>query len=1321
MGGTVNAAANCSCANKQLSTLVESSFGIEHVGGRYTFQVLYTNCVDLSLQQQTTCTLKSNEFLVTNRCRSAWPVDAICAADEALQLYPPQQQRYDLPLFAEQYPCEAFLSEPFAGDKSRAPVFRLQGRPRPPAAARPRAPCVSDGAGCSVVHLRLRKRNRQTNTSEASQQLSAAGGAALSNGTAVAYSLNGSVNFAPLQLSVAELTASAYEFVFQAVGSFFEGCKDAACCSDNATTGVLASADQAAAASNFDGRPFVQLPGFQVRCSKCPTGFVCDEESGRNTICEKGHFCENGAQAPCPAGKYSDQEGQTACTACRAGRFQATEGATTCGGACGTGYWCTEESAAQEPCGAGYYCPEPGATRFPCAAGRYQTSATETGCELCPGGRFGNTTGLADPACSGACDAGFSCSPGSASHNGTACPAGSYCDGAGTNVSVVCPAGHFCDAEAGHIMTACPAGHFCPPGSQAATDCGGASFYCPEGSSERKPATDGHYTACAAAEASSCTVRTRTLEVLCPAGYFCQLGERKAIQAGYQGVSGECGGCTGGLGMIAQQACQDGFFSPGGEQSCTRCPAVGVRCLGGTQWELQPGYWMDGAHETGFNLTEDTSVLECHTQAACPGFKHNADSANASTSVCDKGRTGPLCAVCDFDLGYTRQGASCVRCTEVSSGDSSKLGLTVALLVVFFVVGSAVLYKKRKWFRKKLRVSLGNISKTTLKVTIGFYALIATVTFTTDVPWPANFDAFTALLKAMFFDVIDVSGLLCELNVDVYTSLYISVLVIFVVLLVVFVYYMVRRQRKPHKQEKTKRKCIKFIFYVLVLIYPLQSLKLFQVFVCHVVTHHGRTVSFLRADYSRECYTPAWYKAVVFSGFFVAVYVAGLPLGIWYFLRRNRPLIQELARHDKLAITGQSQQMAPLSDDAKHFRAKASFLYDDYKPSFWFWEVFELVRKLLLSSFLMLFATSPGVVQVSVGLLLAISVHLVYTNCDPYVLPRAKILVHMSYFLVTITYFAALLLKSNEAQSSEGLGLFLVVVNCLVAFGAVIELFISAVVEGEMLRHKHEVEEAEKKVEEPGLVGTADGGLTINNKKSNALSFKIELDGSKEWEIVKHHENKALKRKCMLHFYHVAKHYISYVYDTKSLSLIPNPHLKGSDYSVSSNDAVIKGGLDEQDDDFKQSEDQFVSLADEEGEEGGEDEEEEEEVEEEREEEEKEEEEEEEDSDEEEEERAQHAMHSSELILAPAPQAAAEVTAEAARAAEDATQAEIALLVLALGGRADGLFLAGDGAQAVTYGVHFRFEEVRSAVHTLLVFVELVDAPKQQSTATPQL
>jgi len=50
---------------------------------------------------------------------------------------------------------------------------------------------------------------------------------------------------------------------------------------------------------------------------------------------------------------------------------------------------------------------------------------------------------------------------------------------------------------------------------------------------------------------------------------------------------------------------------------------------------------------------------------------------------------------------------------------------------------------------------------------------------------------------------------------------------------------------------------------------------------------------------------------------------------------------------------------------------------------------------------------------------------------------------------------------------------------------------------------------------------------------------------------------------------------------------------------------------------------------------------------------------------------------------------------------QDITQAEIGLLFLATGREYDNLFLAGDPAQAVSQGVDFRFEEIRTLVYKM--------------------
>jgi hypothetical protein len=60
---------------------------------------------------------------------------------------------------------------------------------------------------------------------------------------------------------------------------------------------------------------------------------------------------------------------------------------------------------------------------------------------------------------------------------------------------------------------------------------------------------------------------------------------------------------------------------------------------------------------------------------------------------------------------------------------------------------------------------------------------------------------------------------------------------------------------------------------------------------------------------------------------------------------------------------------------------------------------------------------------------------------------------------------------------------------------------------------------------------------------------------------------------------------------------------------------------------------------------------------------------------------------------------------------QDMTQAEIGFFVLLAGGRSGALFLAGDTAQAVAHGVHFRFKEVRSVVHAISEGTQTVAKP----------
>jgi hypothetical protein len=92
---------------------------------------------------------------------------------------------------------------------------------------------------------------------------------------------------------------------------------------------------------------------------------------------------------------------------------------------------------------------------------------------LCPGGTYGDKEGLITAACSGLCDPGYVCDPGSVSKTAKQCPAGFYCIAGTASIGPITP-------------TICPEGYFCPAGSAVPQKCGEMET-CPEGTGACPP------------------------------------------------------------------------------------------------------------------------------------------------------------------------------------------------------------------------------------------------------------------------------------------------------------------------------------------------------------------------------------------------------------------------------------------------------------------------------------------------------------------------------------------------------------------------------------------------------------------------------------------------------------------------------------------------------------------------------------------------------------------------------------------------------------------------------------------------------------------
>ncbi|CBK23508.2 uncharacterized protein [Blastocystis hominis] len=439
------------------------------------------------------------------------------------------------------------------------------------------------------------------------------------------------------------------------------------------------------------------------------SGPESSNESNRSeqTICPIGSYCVNGVKNECPAGTYGSTEGLTT---------------SECSGLCEAGYYCLAGStnATANDCGSvDKYCPEGSGSPIDVSEGYYSgpesrneaNRSEQTICPIgsycvngvkneCPAGTYGSIEGLSNEQCSGLCEAGYYCPPGST--NATANDCGSvdkYCpEGSGSPIDVsegyysgpessnesnrseqtICPIGSYCvngvknECPAGTYGSTeglsneqcsglCEAGYYCPPGSTNATanDCGSVDKYCPEGSGSPIDVSEGYYSGPESSNESN-----RSEQTICPIGSYCVNGVKNECPAGTYGsteglTTSECSGL-----------CEAGYYCLAGSTNATAndCGSVDKYCPegSGSPIDVSEGYYSGPESENESNRSEQTicpigsycvngvknecPAGLCEAGYYCPPGSTNA-TANDCGSVdkyCPEGSGSPI----DVSEGY---------------------------------------------------------------------------------------------------------------------------------------------------------------------------------------------------------------------------------------------------------------------------------------------------------------------------------------------------------------------------------------------------------------------------------------------------------------------------------------------------------------------------------------------------------------------------------------------------------------------------------------------------------------------------------------------
>lgn len=190
--------------------------------------------------------------------------------------------------------------------------------------------------------------------------------------------------------------------------------------------------------------------------------------------------------------------------------------------------------------------------------------------------------------------------------------------------------------------------------------------------------------------------------------------------------------------------------------------------------------------------------------------------------------------------------------------------------------------------------------------------------------------------------------------------------------------------------------------------------------------------TYMTVDYTVSCDSSEYQFAFIWACLMIIVYPIGCPLYYFYLLYGIRHEIQSRANETGSGLS-QSEQVNS-SDELKETRMKREklvslkFLYESYRPRYWWWEIAETTQRLLLTGILVLIAQGSAV-QIVVGTLFTLIFLHLYEVYEPYCDNLVLSIKIVSYWQIIFVFWIALLIKADfPSMSARSLGICLVLV-----------------------------------------------------------------------------------------------------------------------------------------------------------------------------------------------------------------------------------------------------------------------------------------------------
>lgn len=388
-----------------------------------------------------------------------------------------------------------------------------------------------------------------------------------------------------------------------------------------------------------------------------------------------------------------------------------------------------------------------------------------------------------------------------------------------------------------------------------------------------------------------------------------------------------------------------------------------------------------------------------------------------------------------------------------------------------------------------------------IKLFVGFAQCLSYFPVTFDmIPWPTNLLSTMKFLELFSLDIVSILGdASCGLQMPFLSKFVAHMMLVPTLLLLLVLGYAITQRYMTPSSTKFTFESVKTTFYTLVSVtqYTLYigvATRICRLFKCREIMG----MWYLTADYTVVCFESAWNSAAVLGYVCMVLYVIGIPLAQFAVLFRHRKHIDE-----KVCVSDE--------DYRQHLAIKAMYgsIFEAYIPSCYYYDLVDLVRRLVLTGGLILIGSQEAVAQIFSGMLLSALWLVLVLYSRPYVTWVDTMLSAVLSFTLMLTLFTGVCMRLYELteegadeyqRNAFGVMLIVAIVLCMVLSLVAVVMSMECmhgVVKRWVASCRKDVAEKNRSEGEVEVSG-GDSDISSAGLEDGMLSEKVSEDASEE-------------------------------------------------------------------------------------------------------------------------------------------------------------------------------------------------------------------------------